>query len=287
MASSSKQKNSSHKCCAAALCNNRSGNRPDIIFHNFPLDEKLKKIWDQKMKRGDKKCVSNSSLFCCSEHFSEKDYRKSLTGKIRDLVKNAVPSIFPWSVGNGEVSERSERAKSRECQRIQLSATPSKSMENKHHSFYDAPDISAKETRGEDSDEKPFEEERDLVAENYDLKQKLFLSKLQLAWRGLDRMMMTFFYTGFQSYQALIAFWNFIKPCSESLMSWNTAREKGRERSANNANPFPFLQGQEKQRNRKREIEPIDQLWLFLTRVRLGLFERDLAHRFSVCKYRV
>ena len=65
-------------------------------------------------------------------------------------------------------------------------------------------------------------------------------------------------------------------------MSWNTAREKVKESSANSANPFPFLQGQEKQRHRKREIEPIDQLWLFLTRVRLGLFERDLAHRFSV-----
>ena len=67
------------------------------------------------MKRGDKKFASNSSFFCCSEHFSEKDYRKSLTGKRRDLVKNAVPSILPWSVGNDEASERSERAKSREC----------------------------------------------------------------------------------------------------------------------------------------------------------------------------
>ena len=181
MASSSKQKNLSHKCCAAALCDNRSDNRPDSIFHNFPLDENLKKIWDQKMKRGDKKFASNSSLFCCSEHFGDKDYRKTLTGKRRDLVKSAVPSIFPWSVGNDEASERSERAKSRECQRIKLSAIPSKSMENKHHP-YDAPDISAKDTQDEDSDEKPFDEERDLVAENYELRQKLFLSKF-----GLER----------------------------------------------------------------------------------------------------
>ena len=126
------------------------------------------------MKREDKKFASNSSLFCCSEHFSEKDYRKSLTGKRRNLVKNAVPSIFLWSVGNDETSERSERAKSRECQRIKLSAIPSKSMENKHNS-YDVPDISAKETQNKDSSEKPFEEERDLVAENYDCKQKPFL----------------------------------------------------------------------------------------------------------------
>ena len=131
------------------------------------------------MKRGDKKFASNSSLFCCSEHFGDKDYRKSLIGKRRDLVKSAVPSIFPWSVGNDEASERSERDKSRKCQRIKLSAIPSKNIENKHHS-YDAPDTG----------EKPFQEERDLIAKNYDLKQKLFLSKF-----GLDRMMMTYFST--------------------------------------------------------------------------------------------
>ena len=33
------------------------------------------------------------------------------------------------------------------------------------------------ETQGEDSDQKPLKEERDLHAENYDFKQKLFLSK--------------------------------------------------------------------------------------------------------------
>ena len=164
MASSSKQKNSCHKCCAAVLCNNRSDNRPDLIFHNFPLDENLgKKNWPR---------TAHSSAVL--NILVRRTDRKSLTGKRRDLVKNAVPSIFPWSVGNDEASERSERDKSRKCQRIKLSAIPSKSIENKHHS-YDAPDISAKETQEEDSGEKPFEEERDLVAENYDLKQKLFL----------------------------------------------------------------------------------------------------------------
>ena len=66
MVSSSKQKNSSHKCCAAVLCNNRLNNRPDLIFHNFPLDEKLPKIWDQKMKHGEKNLprTAHSSVDC-------------------------------------------------------------------------------------------------------------------------------------------------------------------------------------------------------------------------------
>ena len=90
---------------------------------------------------------------------------------------------------NDEVSERSKRAKSRECQRIQLSARPSESMENKHY-FYYALHI---KTQGKDSDQEPLKEERDLHAASYDFKQKLFLSKL--VWRGLDRMMMTYFST--------------------------------------------------------------------------------------------
>ena len=65
------------------------------------------------MKRGDKKFASNRVLYCCSEHFVEMDYRKSLTGARRDLVKSAVPSIFTWSDHNDEVSQRSVRAKIR------------------------------------------------------------------------------------------------------------------------------------------------------------------------------
>ena len=67
-------------------------------------------------------------------------------------------------------------------------------------------------------------------------------------------------------------------------MSWNRARKKVRESSTNNANPFPFFPRKEKQRNRKREIEPIDQLWLFLKRVRLGLFESDACLGFVIFK---
>ena len=122
-------------------------------------------------------------------------------------------------------------------------------------------------------------QDRDLVAEICDLKRRLSLSKF-----GLERFACSdddiFFYKGFQSYNALIAFRNFVKPCAESLLSWNRARAKVNGNLADTA--FPYLQGQTKEKQRKRELQPIDQLWMFLTRVRLGLFERDLAHRFDV-----
>ena len=120
---------------------------------------------------------------------------------------------------------------------------------------------------------------RDLIAEICDLRQSLSLSKF-----GSERFASSdddiFFYTGFQSYNALIAFWNFVKPFSESLLSWNRACAKVNRYVADTA--FPYLQGQTKEKQRKREIQPIDQLWMFLKRVRLGLFKRDLAHVFHV-----
>ena len=55
-----------------------------------------------------------------------------------------------------------------------------------------------------------------------------------------------------------------------------------------NANDvFPFLNTPGKKfpgRNvgAQRSLQPIDEFWLFLTRLRLGLFERDLAFRFNI-----
>ena len=80
-------------------------------------------------------------------------------------------------------------------------------------------------------------QDRDLVAEIGDLRQRLSLSKF-----GLERFASSddniFFYTEFQSYNALIAFWNFVKACSESLLSWNRACGKVKENLADTAFPY-------------------------------------------------
>ena len=221
-----------------------------------------------KMKRGDQKFTSNTSLFCCSAHFTAKDYRSSLTGKRRDLIKNAVPSIFPWTedYDKGIRTERSERANVRDSKKLQLSVAPGVATDSVN--------------TAEKEEAKPQEiEERDLVAEICELTQKVFLLKF-----GLERFSSNdddiFFYTGFSSYETLLTFWNFVKPSAESLLSWNQARSKVNGELEDTA--FPYLQGQKKEKQRTREIEPIDQLWMFLSRMRLGLFERDLAHRFNV-----
>ena len=48
-----KRKRYGHKCRAAAKCNNRTDNRPDLSFHAFPQDLKTRKEWELRIRRGD------------------------------------------------------------------------------------------------------------------------------------------------------------------------------------------------------------------------------------------
>jgi len=97
--------------------------------------------------------------------------------------------------------------------------------------------------REKELEDKP--QERDLLAEICELTEKLSLSKFSLE-RFSSNDDDIFFYTGFQSYEALIAFWNFVKPSAESLLSWNQARFKVNGDLPDTA--FPFLQGQKKEK---------------------------------------
>ena len=113
--SNSAAQKTSHKCCAAALCTNRSDNRKDLTFHAFPKDSQRRMEWAVKMKRSDSKFKSNTSLFCCSEHFVSTDYKRSLTGKRKDLLPTASPSRFQWTKASSYEIERTKRCERREA----------------------------------------------------------------------------------------------------------------------------------------------------------------------------
>ncbi|KAL9951657.1 hypothetical protein ACROYT_G044369 [Oculina patagonica] len=230
--------------------------------------------WAVKMKRSDSKFKSNTSLFCCSEHFVATDYKHSLSGKRKDLLPSAIPSRFQWTKTSSLEIERAMRCERRESQSALESHTREKSTitcsaacsKNEGHP------METSEVKRENE-----HQSEDLTKVIVDLKRQLALSKF-----GVERFKHSdddiFFYTGFPNYNTLMAFWEYVKPCAESLITWNFARGKSEE----NMTAFPYLHDVERERERGRSIEPIDQLWMFLTRIRLGLFERDLAHRYGV-----
>jgi len=71
------------------------------------------------------------------------------------------------------------------------------------------------------------------------------------------------FYTGFPSYQHLTLFYNLVRPSAENMT-------------------YCYASGVLESRPACRALPLIDELFMFLVRIKLGLFEQDLAHRFSI-----
>ena len=98
-----KRKRYGHKSCAAAKCNNRSDNRPDLSYDAFPLDVETRKKWEVRMRRGDLSFKSVDNKFCCSKHFLPTDFTVSVTGHRRDIKKD---QFLLYLTGHQEMSAR-------------------------------------------------------------------------------------------------------------------------------------------------------------------------------------
>ena len=73
------------------------------------------------------------------------------------------------------------------------------------------------------------------------------------------------FYTGFPNYTALKVCYNYLGPAVDNLTYWGSKRDS-----------------QSKCHGRNRLLPPIEEFYMVLVRLRLGLFEKDLADRFNV-----
>lgn len=71
------------------------------------------------------------------------------------------------------------------------------------------------------------------------------------------------FYTGFCAYNHLIFFYNFARPSAETMT-------------------YCYATGILENRPNVRAMQLIDELFMFLVRIKLGLFQQDLAHRFNL-----
>ena len=86
-----------------------------------------------------------------------------------------------------------------------------------------------------------------------------------------DDKLVSFFYTGFSSYLMFLACFNFLKRSAEVMRGW-----KGSATCPDDVDQH----GQKPGRKSKLSLE--EQFFLVMVRLRLGLFEVDLADRFGV-----
>ncbi len=105
----------------------------------------------------------------------------------------------------------------------------------------------------------------DLQAEIIKLKTELKASQLRLA-NIMTSPEKVHFYTGFQNYATLKIFYDSLGAAVDHLNYW------GSEIIGVSKSP----------RGRNRSLSPMEEFFLVMVRIRLGLFEKDLAYRFGI-----
>ncbi|XP_049799802.1 uncharacterized protein LOC126235110 [Schistocerca nitens] len=132
--------------CAVTGCfsYNRDTKGTDVMYHSFPHNETLQKLWLSKCCRKDSVNVAHARI--CSRHFAETDYLRDLQSELLNLPRkrilkpDAVPSCnLPRSSATVNVSpateDRTKRYKKRELPKRSLETleklSPNKKLHNK------------------------------------------------------------------------------------------------------------------------------------------------------------
>ena len=115
------------KYCAVALCKNGTHNKPDLSFFRFPSHQKLRKKWEVFCRRADEKFKTLKDPRICSQHFSEQDLKKTLSGKI-EVISCSVPTIFDPKQLAAKNDPRKERKNKRD-RRAEVEHSTENSME--------------------------------------------------------------------------------------------------------------------------------------------------------------
>ena len=166
------------------------------------------------MRRGDASFKKIANKFCCSAHFTQSDFKLSLTGHRRDLKKGAIPSVFEWAPVTND--SREERLKLR-SKRIAESESQAE-YEHGEQPLAGSPIPSNLFDKGiicfgpptlEEFINETREEAEQLKSELAVAKKKEFISKFALD-RFPDSSEDINFYTGFPDYETLIEFWRYI-----------------------------------------------------------------------------
>ena len=124
------------KYCAVALCKNGTHNKPELSFFRFPSDQKLRKKWEVFCRRADEKFKTLKDPRICSQHFSEQDLKKTLSGKIK-VISCSVPTIFDPT----QLTTKSDPRKERKDKRDRRAEV--------EHSTYNSIELPAKRQRAD------------------------------------------------------------------------------------------------------------------------------------------
>ena len=270
--------------CCVPLCTHSSGEQTErkqllnerISFHSFPdlqTDKERARQWISKIRRDPgANFVINKNTKLCSKHFTPEDFVYG--GGIplaprRLLKKTAIPSIFPWDYlpkfQRTTITSQNAvaRAKKHEESPIQAASdTESSDCENNGQLDTIICDSSS------DSTEQLHTKVADLTGQLITMQSKLEKSLFRLENIEKDDDLVHF-YTGFPNYDTLITFYRTIlEPDAKVMRQWRSGESKDNYAEIKIGRNF--------------KLPLLEQFFLTMVRLRLGLLELDLAVRFDL-----
>ncbi|XP_076842458.1 uncharacterized protein LOC143487035 [Brachyhypopomus gauderio] len=247
--------------CSVPLCSVSSRYNSVVSFHSFPMDEKVKTKWLENIRRDNFQVTKHTKI--CSVHFTGDDFVEG--SQRRRLKGSAIPTLFQWNqYGQVEPSrgvwEPLERPEPPNMDVDEGSVEDGSEMTCQD--YCSAPEAAALDLA--------LIKNKELKKEVEDLRNKLEQTQLHSRF-GLQRFAASDedirFYTGFASYSHLMAFWELIEPATHQMIRVTNSKPT-RETGAT--------------RKPTQTLPTIDEFFMFMMHLVLGLKERDLAHRFHV-----
>ena len=242
--------------CAVPGCTNRSDRQSNLSYHRLPLKNKvLLKQWIHKIGRAN--LPLHDSTRVCSEHFAEK----------RGLLSSSVPTYkLPGAGSQPHKIRKPPTLRScniaKKSQSYESSGTTKKTFcDMAVQTDLTSSDIQALELEVDSLHMKVKLSQRECEAAEE--KQRFRTSSIS------DDNAKVRFYTGFSTFSALLVCFNFLGPAVDRLNYWASTSAKDKH-------------GSKSTKGRKRILPPLEEFFVLLVRLRLGLFEQDLAYRFGV-----
>lgn len=255
---------SSYHCCVPQ-CTASAKFNSYISFHTFPKDTDLQERWVVNIRRDNFTVTQKTRV--CSRHFESSDLiePRAPTGR-RHLKKGAVPVLFQWN--NFAVSAARpgvwERIKRPNTDLTLDDPSVDVSVNYSDHDYVSTAESAALDLSLDHTDDLRVEiANLRKQIEEISLSNKFCLERFAASDDDIR------FYTRFASHGHLMAFWRQIEPATGKIV------RVSRTQTAANPDEVPHTA-------RATSLPPIDEFFLFMTYLSLGLMQKDLAHRFRI-----
>ena len=276
-----------HTCCVPG-CRNRHTQTKGmgIRYYKFPKDKKIRRVWKTKVSREHTFSITDNTRVC-SVHF---------VGGVKD-ENNPIPTIFPWKKSTSQTPIRMSTPKRstvtstlrKTVQDMQTTlaaeSSTSSTQETLHSTLRQnvAPlqqCIEAPLQQCVEASDKAVQTEsngmfiyalldhiEELENKNASLQSQL-ISQTFCIERFSDSDHDIAYYTGFPTYHTLATFWHYLEEKVDHLTYW-----RGQETN---------LSGTCTTTRVERKLKPMDEFFMCLMRLRLGLQTVDLGFRFGI-----